>query len=138
MGPEKLVLLDKINLPVLLPHLPNIEAVQTLWKDFQRLHKSLHSKSISIADADRFGIDAKKWVTEFTAIYQTKNVTPYIHLMAMHIPEFLNKYGNLVLFTQQGMEKLNDQTSVDFARSTNHDYRSLDALRQLMEKKEQN
>ena len=53
----------------------------------------------------------------------------------MHVPEFLKKYGNLIQFTQQGMEKLNDQTSIDFARSTKHDYRSLEALRQLMEKK---
>ena len=34
MGPEKLTLLDKINLPVLIPHLPNVDAVQALWKDF--------------------------------------------------------------------------------------------------------
>ena len=135
MGPEKLILLDKINLPILIPHLPNVDAVQALWKSFQCLHKSLHSTSVSNADADYFGTNAKKWVTEFMAVYQTKNVTPYIHLMAMHVPKFLKEYGNLVQFTQQGMEKLNDQTSIDFARSTNHDYRSLEALRQLMEKK---
>ena len=90
---------------------------------------------MSNADADRFGTDAKKWVRDFTSVYQTKNVTPYIHLMAMHVPEFLKKYGGLVKFTQQDMEKLNDQTFIDFARSTNHDYRSLEALRQLIEKK---
>ena len=135
MGPEKLLLLEKIDLPALVPHLPNVEAIQALWKSFQQLHESLQSKGVSIADADHFGIEAKKWVTDFTAIYQTKNVTPYIHLMAMHVPEFFKKYGNLVQFTQQGMEKLNDQTSIDFARSTNHNYRSLEALKQLMEKK---
>lgn len=135
MGPEKHVLLDKINLPVLVPHLPNVDAIQGLWKSFQHLHKLLQSKSVSDADADRFGVHAKQWVTEFTAVYQTKNVTPYIHLMAMHVPEFLKKYKNLIQFTQQGMEKLNNQTSIDFARSINHNYRSLEALTQLMEKK---
>ena len=30
MGPEKHVLLDKINLPVLIPHLPNVDAIQGL------------------------------------------------------------------------------------------------------------
>ena len=57
-----------------------------------------------------------------------------MHALAMHIPEFLKTYGNLVQFTQQGMEKLNDQTTIDFARSTNHNFRNLDALKQLMEK----
>lgn len=46
----------------------------------------------------------------------------------MHVPEFLKYYGNLITFIQQGLEKLNDQMTVDFARSTNHNYRNLDAL----------
>ena len=52
MGPEKRILLDKIDLPVLVPHLPNV-AVQALWKDFQRLHKFLHSTGVSNADRCR-------------------------------------------------------------------------------------
>ena len=55
--------------------------------------------------------------------------------MAMHAPEFLLKYKNLVIFTQQGMEKLNDQTTIDFAKSTNHNYHNLEALKQIMEKR---
>ena len=53
----------------------------------------------------------------------------------MHIPEFLHKYKNLVCFTQQGMEKLNDETTIDFTKSTNHNYHSLEALKQLMTKR---
>ena len=53
----------------------------------------------------------------------------------MHVPEFLLRYKNLVYFTQQGMEKLNDETTVDFARSTNHNYHNLQALKQLMTKR---
>ena len=34
----------------------------------------------------------------------------------------------------QDMEKLNDQTTLDFAKSTNHNYHNLDALKQLMQK----
>ena len=55
--------------------------------------------------------------------------------MAMHIPEFLLRYKSLVIFTQQGIEKLNDQTTIDFARSTNHNYHNLDALKQIMQKR---
>ena len=59
------------------------------------------------------------------------------HIIVTHyyIPEFLHTYANLVQFTQQGMEKLNDQTTTDFAQSTNHNYQNLEALEQLLYKK---
>ena len=53
----------------------------------------------------------------------------------MHVSEFLKNYTNLVQLTQQGMGKLNDQTTIDYIHCTNHDYRSLEALQQLIEKK---
>ena len=164
----------------------------------------LQQLTISSTEADKFETEAKAWVTYFTSIYQSKNVTPYIHIMAMHIPEFIHKYRtwenfgggkfwringskvfgeekfgesvgsilkilafiniggekfgelptvrqirqnfpppkfshvrytNLAQFNQQGMEKLNDQTTIDFARSINHNYRNLEALKQLLYKK---
>lgn len=33
--------------------------------------------------------EAKAWVRLFTTIYQTKDVTPYMHALAMHVPEFI-------------------------------------------------
>jgi len=56
----------------------------------------------------------------FLSIYQTKNVTPYIHLLACHIPEFLKRYGTIAPFSQQDVEKLNDLITKDNFRSTNH------------------
>ena len=49
-----------------------------------------------------------------------KHVTPYIRIMAKHIPEFLCKYGSLEKFTQQGIKKLNDQTKIDNAKNTRY------------------
>ena len=77
----------------------------------------------------------KQWVKDYTNIYQTKHVTPYTHILAKHVPEFLKCYGNLITFKQQGLEKLNNQITINFARNTNHNYRNLDALKQLMQKK---
>ena len=108
-----------------------------LWvlKSTWCLRKGILQKlTISSAEADKFETEAKAWVTYFTSIYQSKNVTPYIHIMAIHIPEFIHKSTNLAQFNQQGMEKLNDQTTIDFARSTNHNYRNLEALKQLLYK----
>lgn len=69
----------------------------------------------------------------FTTTYQTKDVTPYMHAMAMHVPEFLKLYKGIVLFTQQGLEKLNDITTIHFQHSSNH--RELEVLKQLLEKR---
>ena len=68
----------------------------------------------------------------FLKVYQTKNVTPYIHSFVFHVPEFIQKYGSVCKFTQQGLEKLNDVTTQHFLRSTNH--RSSQAFKQVMEK----
>ena len=135
MGPEKRVFFSKILLPELFPELPNVHAIEELWNDFKQLESLLHLECVSTEEAKKIGTNAKEWVLKFTTIYQSKNVTPYIHILAMHIPEFLLIYKNLVFFTQQGMEKLNDQTTIDFTRSTNHNYRSLEALKQLMTKR---
>ena len=135
MGPEKLVFFGKIKLDKLFPNIPNITQIQKLWEDFKYLHQLLQCENVSNNAAIKFGVDAKTWVRDFVKIYQTKHVTPYIHILSNHVSEFLQKYGNLVQYTQQGMEKLNDETTINFARSTNHNFHQLDALKQLMQKK---
>ena len=82
-------------------------------------------------DATEFGKAATAWVNSFTSLYQTSDVTPYMHAMAMHVPEFLKLYGDISKFSQQGLEKLNDVTTKDFLRGTNH---RNGALQQILEK----
>ena len=74
------------------------------------------------------------WFKKFLKIYQTKDVTPYMHALYAHVPQFLQLYSNIAHYTQQGMEKYNDRASKDYFRSTNH--RGIDALKQLFLKKE--
>ena len=76
---------------------------------------------------------AKAWVTSFTDIYLAKDVTPYMHALAMHIGEFIHLHGSVVKFTQQGLEKLNDVTTKQFQRATNH--QESQSLRQVIEKR---
>ena len=53
-------------------------------------------------------IQAKKWIADFVAFsgmsqgYQRSNVTPYMHLMAIHIPEIVALHGNVKQFSCQG------------------------------------
>ena len=134
IGPEK-HLFQKNALEELFPKLPNVQHVQKLWDSFLKLYAVLQQEEISNNEIDTFRKDAKQWVLNFTMIYQSKNVTPYIHILAQHIPEFIQKYSNISQFAQQGLEKLNNQTTIDFVKSMNHDYCSLAALTQLLQKR---
>ena len=56
-----------------------------------------------------------------------------MHAMAQHVPEFLQLHkGNIVQFTQQGLEKLNDISTKNYQRSSNH--RDHEALKQMLQK----
>ena len=129
-GPEKTKLFKNINIVTLFPALQTKAELQELWSEFFRLVNMLGKNE---CDATAFDLRAKTWVRLFTTVYQSKDVTPYMHAFAMHVSEFLRLYGNIVMFTQQGLEKLNDVTTVHFQRSSNH--REHEALKQLLEKR---
>ena len=129
-GPEKIRLFKNTDLCQLFPLLPNNTKVQKLWSDFFNIINDINKED---SDYDDINMRTKAWVNDFTSIYQAKDVTPYIHSFAMHIPEFLKLYGNIATFNQQGLEKLNDITTKQFQRSTNHP--DIQALQQILQKK---
>lgn len=63
-----------------------------------------------------FAEDAKSWQSKFLQVhvYQTKNITPYMHAFVAHVPEFLKIHGAIAPYTQQGLEKLNDSLTQFF------------------------
>ena len=85
-GPEKIRLFRHIDIPAAFPDLQSKEKLQKLWKDFFNLMVSVGSRS---CDATDFEQSIKAWVKLFTSVYQTKDVTPYMHVFAMHVPQFL-------------------------------------------------
>ena len=66
-------------------------------------------------------------------LYHTKHVTPYMHALLWHVPEFVQMKGNITPFTQQGLEELNDKTTKDYFRSTNQ--QGLESLKQILQKR---
>ena len=52
--------------------------------------------------------------------------------MMNHVHEFMQVHGSILEFTQQGLEKLNHNTTKNFFRSSCH--RGEDAIRQLIVK----
>ena len=129
-GPEKVRLFEKIDIPKYLPMLKNAAALQDIWKEFWRLFSELDKSYNTTFELQE---DIKNWIKLFLKQYQTKNITPYAHAFAYHVPEFIEHYGSVCKFNQQGLEKLNDVTTQHYLRATNH--RELEALTQVMEKR---
>lgn len=74
-----------------------------------------------------------KWGKMFLAIYQLTDFTPYIHIFSSHLYEFVELHGDINKFNVQGLEKLNDLTTVQYYRGTSkhhHEY-----LAQLLKKR---
>jgi len=129
-GGEKVRLFNSLDIPTLFPALPKRDEIQSLWSRFMELIGWLKRNDCG---ANELESGAKKWVRDFCCVYQTKHVTPYIHALAMHVPELVRLHGNLSNFTQQGLEKLNDVTTTHYLRGTNH--RKQEALQQLLQKR---
>ena len=53
-----------------------------------------------------------------------------MHILVAHVPKFLKDIGSLAPYSQQGLEKLNDDITKDYFKSTNH--RNKGALSQFM------
>ena len=134
-GPEKLKLFQNINIPTLLPQCSTCKnkQIQVIWAKF--MDTMFHLKLDFTSEDCVFQLqgDIKHWFKLFLKVYQTKDVTPYMHALHCHVPEFLSLYQNIAYYTQQGLEKYNDRASKDFFRSTNH--KGVDALKQLFLKK---
>ena len=72
----------------------------------------------------------REWGRDFLCVYQSKEVTPYVHPLRNHVGQFMQIQGVILPFTQQGLEKLNDVTKNFFRLSCHRD----EALKQLIEK----
>ena len=81
------------------------------------IYNLLHSTN---TEKEQIKESVTKWLKLFLEVYQTKHVTPYMHTLVYHVPEFIGLYGCLAPFSQQGLEWLNDSLTKDYFRSTNH------------------
>ena len=131
-GPEKVKLFQNIQISSLSPNSGNQDKIQKILDHFWSITQDL-KHDFKPEDVGCFKDKVTSWLEKFLAVYQTKDVTPYMHALYAHVPEFLSLYTNLEYFTQQGMEKYNDVTSKNFFRSSNH--RCVSALEQIFLKK---
>ena len=130
-GPEKLLLFQNIKIKELLLQDKDAEQLHSVSSTFLNLYSKLGNTFLA-DQVERCEQKIQKWTQDFLQLFQTRDVTPYMHAFWCHIPQFLHLYGNIS--NQQGVEKCNEQMSKDYFRSTNH--QTVDALRQLMLKKQ--
>ena len=66
-----------------------------IWNEFHSYHPtpSLQRKS-------QYSNRVKSWRLKFLEVYQSKNVTPYMHVFIAYVPEFLRIDGAIVPYTQ--------------------------------------
>ena len=83
--------------------------------------------------AAEFQSMSTEFVRQFTAIYPSRHVTPYMHCMMQHVGEFMCTSGALLSFTQHGLEKYNDTMTKDYFRSSSH--KGQECLIQILPKK---
>jgi hypothetical protein len=73
----------------------------------------------------------KGWVNDFLALGSLgrkgfDSVTPYMHCLVYHVPFFTKKYGKLLRFSGQGVEKINDDIKkIIIQKQTNGTQRSM-------------
>ena len=115
-----------------MPNSEDAETIQKVWDGFWVIRQDL-KKDFRPGDVDVLKSKITSWLELYLSEYLTKDVTPYIHALYAHVPEFVSLYTNLEYFTQQGMEKYNDITSKFFFRSSNH--RGTSALEKIFLKK---
>jgi hypothetical protein len=124
MGPDKKKMLQHFPISEFLPGMRGV-AIENLWREFYSLHETLKKPSHTEEEILKFEIDAKNWVKSFcqptigqmntaTAIlgnYRKEDVTPYMHMLAMHVPYFMRRLKekglSLRLFSTCSIEKKN-------------------------------
>ena len=103
--------------------------MQILFKDFNSIYTGITKNELK---SNQIKILTSQWMENFLATFHCNKVTPYIHIFCSHLHEFQELYGNVNLFNQQGLEKLNDLTTIDFFRSSN---KSKGSLLQILKKR---
>jgi hypothetical protein len=115
-GNELMQVLEKINVPRLLPNYEHCRMLQEIIKDFLIIIKRLRNEDISWKELE---LCTTSWMEKFTSIFIKKHVTPYMHAFQSHLHIQTRLHGSVNLFNLEGLEKQNAITTKTFFRSTN-------------------
>ena len=135
-GPEKLRLLKNIDIPQFLPTNSNANSITNIWATFFKLYCQILHDDWSHDTIEIFKTELNLRLDNFTDIYQTKFVTPYMHAFVTHVPEIIVAHGSIAQFTQQGLERLNSECKSMWYSGTNLKGKAMQQLMYKMKRRQ--
>lgn len=109
---------SKININTIFSsQLKNSLTISKIWIDFFQIFNYL--KREGEINYEFIKQNTSNWLKTFLSVYHRSDVTPYIHAFVNHLHEFVRSVDNVDHFNLEGLEKLNDMTTIDYFRATN-------------------
>ena len=89
---------------------------------FNELMSALTAERTSPAyiEPDQFQKKARSFINSAREVFFDEDITPYMHTLAYHVPQFLKLYGTIYQFNCQPVEKKNHAQNCSFHRTTQH------------------
>ena len=128
-GNNREEILQKLDIGYLFSEITESNSIGILWKDFYDIFEKVKARELQI---NEIKVRCVEWMELFLSLYHRTHVTPYIHIFVTHLWEFVERHGDISLFSQQGHEKFNDISTISYFRSTN---KREDYIEQLVSKR---
>jgi len=104
-----------------------------LWDDFLELYRFITHDVKECVNIESIFLKCRDWVRSFLDLGSKRQgyntITPYLHCLAYHVPFFLNRFGKLVNYSGQGVEKINDDIKKIHQSKTNKYDATVDDLK---------
>ena len=82
-----------------------LQAYKDVWGAWNRIRKVLNRATIATAaEAVAFRSDATTFVAGLKRKFAWRNVSPKLHILLAHAPYFLDEFGSIGLYGEQGLE----------------------------------
>ncbi len=94
-----------------------LKRLSRLFGVFKDILKIIKADNFNQFDKNNLVEELKSWVHNY--LKTGYKLTPYIHCFVYHVPEFIEKYGNLNCFSMQNLEKYNHIDKTNYFRATN-------------------
>jgi len=112
-----------------------LKEYEEVWRNFNEIICFVKNNSKK-SNAETIKTMTGNWLKIFLKFHFEDDITPYIHVFCNHLHEFVEDNGNVNVFNVEGLEKLNDISTMEFFKSTNRWIeRNSNFLKQIMERR---
>lgn len=148
MGPDKSIIFNKLKLNRVLQR--GADWQQKIWDDYVKIDglvrlwdDDMVKRNVTYADIQQLTLD---WLTHFIqpgvgrpshsgyvpGHYNRDDITPYMHMLMCHFPEFIQRHGSLEKFSSAVTERCNGVDGRAFFGCTSRRVAGGEALKELL------